>query len=135
MREGLSGQIEFLSPDRIRRHGALTPTDVTLGGLHTVDVKWLVWQGLAPSCEHEKICYVAHDRSVWCVKVCCQRTSQPSRHIETWFEHERGNGADTHVADSMRFLDWEGNGWIATIQAVHGPFPAPPRFHLARVSQ
>lgn len=135
MREGLAGQIEFLGPDRIRRHGALTPTDVTLGGLYTVDVKWLVWEGLSPSSEHERICYVAQDGRVWWVRVRCQRTSHPPQHIETWFEHEREGGTDSHASKSLRFFDWEGSGWVATIQAVGAPLPSPPKFHLERVSQ
>lgn len=132
MHEGISGQIEFLGPDHIHRHGALTPTDITLGGLHTVDIKWLVWEGLAPSSERERICYFAHDRSVWWVKVRCQRLPPPAREIRAWFEHERDDGRDRHTGETMCFLDWQGNKWIATIQTVREPFPAAPRFHLTR---
>src|SRR5262245_45745319 len=132
MHEGIAGQIEFLGPDCIHRHGALTPTDLTLAGLHTVDSRWLVWEGPAPSSELDRICYFAHDRSVWWVKVYCRGIHALPRQIETWFEHERDNGANKYTSKTMRFLDWEGNKWIATIQTVNEPFPAAPKFILAR---
>ena len=38
-----------------------------------------------------------------------------------------------HVLDDLNFLDWQGNKWTATVQTVHEPFPAAPKFILKSV--
>ena len=134
MQEGLAGQIAFLGPDCIHRHAALTPTDITLGGLHTVESLWLLWEGLTPASEAERIRYFAHDRSIWWARVHCRwRHERHLRKIDVWFEHERDNGGGIHFGEDLNFLDWQGNRWTATVQTVHEPFPAAPKFILRRV--
>jgi hypothetical protein len=135
MQEGSSDHIKFLSPDGAHSNSSLTPTDVTLGGFHTVESKWLVWEGSTTPAEAGWLHYRAHDRSAWKVRVHCRLSHvvHNSRHIDTWFLHQRDDGSDSYEDGRMGFLDWEGNKWIASIQMVSEPFPASPKFELRRV--
>jgi hypothetical protein len=135
MVEGPSEHIEFLHPDGTRSKGALTQTDVVLGGFHTTESRWVVWEGEGPRTETGWIHYCAHDRSARRVRAHCRLSLvvHNSRHIDAWFEHQHGDGSGSHEDSRMSFLDWEGNKWIATIQMVCEPFPASPKFELKRV--
>lgn len=132
MQEGPSDFIKFLHSDGTRGNGALTPTDVALGGFHTVESKWLIWEGSVAPVEAGWLRYCAHDRSAWKVRVRCRLSHvvHNSRHIDIWFVHQRDDGSGSYEDSRMGFLDWEGNKWIASIQMVAEPFPAAPKFEL-----
>ena len=134
MQAGVTDNLQYSAADRVNRHASLSGTGVSfpLFVQHTDDPNWRVTEE-PPSTNHaevERIEYLAPDRVRWTAKVHCEANKTVPTKIACWFEHIPvipGQGTP-HDDSAIRFLDWDGRPWQATIELVpdNPNVPGPP---------